>query len=224
MTEQITKYLIKDFEQYTLFLLGDRGSGKSNAIKGIIKQHLANKTVDYVVCFSPTGGFSKVGGSYDYLPDKFIHKQYTEEKLKNILNFQENRVKNNQPSDMILIFDDMLGINTNTPTFTRLITCNRHYNIRIIFSAQYVKGTLNPLMRSNTNVVMLFKLSNHGVLKEFKNWWLYDDNLNRIEELDKMPKYTFLMVNTLSETKYKYNFGQFPKIKDFKLNYNNNEK
>ena len=85
-------------DHFCLFTTGAPGSGKTNLIKGIVKELMSEGKVNYCFCFSPTAKYSKVGGSYSFIDKKFISSTYSDEKMKKIFNTQKQRIKNNQPS------------------------------------------------------------------------------------------------------------------------------
>ena len=76
---------------------------------------------------------------------------------------KRNREKNN-PCNVLLIFDDIFGSINNSKVFKDLVSTYRHYNISIIFSAQYVSGSVTYL-REISNYIILFNQRTQSALK-----------------------------------------------------------
>ena len=209
--------------EFCMFVTGAPASGKTNLIKGIVKELVAAGDVQYCYIFSPTAKFSKVGGSYSFVDNKFICSTYSDQKMNNIFKSQVTRIKENKPSKLLIIFDDMMGMyNSRSKTFSQLITNRRHFNIKLIFSSQYAKTNLSPLMRSNVNYIFLFAVDNKEGAKQYVDWWVND--INDINKLNELPEYTFLGIKNGKRTKDKYFYGRTDKISDFKINFVNNKK
>jgi hypothetical protein len=114
-----------------------QGSGKSHLITYLIRENFLSKNkFDYGIVFSNTAWES---GSWSYLPENFVYKEFNEFALTNLMKLQKENHKKGIKTSAFVIFDDCLD---NADQFTlasikKLSTQLRYYNITMIISTQY---------------------------------------------------------------------------------------
>ena len=210
------KYINK--QVFCMFAIGSPGSGKSNSIRYLVKSLYNAKKFDYCSVFSPT--YFSGDGSHNFLDKKFIHPRYTEEKMIKILHHQKKRVKEGKKSKLLLIFDDCIGsINFNSKIMSKLMINRRHFNISLIFSAQYIKR-LSPLFRDCVDYVIMFKLNSGSTIKQLTDMWLHDINTREINKFINYftdIKYSFCFIDVSKSGVNKYKKMICPKVGEFKI-------
>lgn len=146
-----------DFSRGRIFcLIGKQGSGKSYALKSLIKQCSEDGIFAFGHCWCSTA----FTNDYDFLPKESVDDKYSEEALERYINKLREWMENNPDKDLppsFIIFDDLLGkINMYTGFFTNLVACYRHFNISIFITSQYI-NKLGTLLREMTDYGFLFK-------------------------------------------------------------------
>jgi hypothetical protein len=120
-----------------LIINGKQGSGKSHLITYVMRENnLSSNRFDYGIVFSNT---LWEDGSWDYLPENFVYKEFNEFALTNLMKLQKENHKKRIKTSAFVIFDDCLDdADQFTSSFIKkLSTQLRHYNITIIISTQY---------------------------------------------------------------------------------------
>lgn len=124
--------------------------GKSYLIRYIITSMCGAGHFSYGVCFSSTGKFN---GDYNYLPEKYVHAEYSDAKLEDIMRFQQRP----NAGAMFIVFDDMTGqVNMNSKTFMRFIQAYRHYKITVLFATHMI-NKVSTLFRECTTTAIIFR-------------------------------------------------------------------
>ena len=201
---------------FSLFLVGYPGSEKTTAIRNICKGSIVKNKCDYIMAFTPT--YFSEDGSYDFIPKGQISGDYTEDKIKKIMQTQKSRIQQGKKSRLLLILDDCLGsVNFKSDTLKELISNRRHYKISIVIGVQYIKA-LPPMMRIQTDYLMLYKLSSKESMRMIGYMWLhdrpdYEDFINK----NTSPKYYALFVDTYAEPENKYQKVKFAPVKPFRI-------
>ena len=95
-----------------LLACGKPKSGKSHLIKYFMYTH--RKYYDYGIVFTKT----KFNNAYDYIPDLFVHPNYDEKKLKNLMKLQANLINKGIKKKCFVIFDDCLTSEFNKKLFS----------------------------------------------------------------------------------------------------------
>lgn len=163
----------------THLIIAKKGSGKSSLLINMLKSKNAyNKKFDNIYLFSPTcrgdskfdslvGELDPEGKVIDDLTPESLHKV-----LENIKDFNENFKKKREPLNLI-IFDDcyhqLLKRGKDAAVLNKLITQARHYKTSLIFCIQRFK--CSPLLRSNSDLVSIFRIDNKQDLKEVLDEW-----------------------------------------------------
>jgi hypothetical protein len=186
-------------------------SGKSNTIKNIVRRNC--KRFHRIIVISPT---SMQSDEYDYFPSKFVHQDYSQEIISNIVNIQ----KLNSYLHCLVILDDLVGvIDFNSKLFRNLWTSLRHYNLTFIISIQYLKS-ITPLMCNNFVSLFVTKIKEHSLRSMFE---LTDfSDINQFKEFMLRVCVNYNIVRLNLQSKYnKENISVFncdisPK---FRLNY-----
>jgi len=206
---------------FCLFAIGSPSSGKSNLSRYICKSLLADKSIDYVIVFSPT--YFSGDGNYDFLDEDFIYPMFKEDILRAIMTLQKKRVEKGDKSSLLIVFDDCLGsVNWNSKIMTQLIANRRHYNCSLLITTQHIKK-LPPIMRSCVDYCCIFKTSNREVIKVLNSVWMYDTPEDCGQYLSKMckEKYNFCFIDCFANEETKYHRLKVPLVGKFKVNFSN---
>ena len=204
-------------------------SGKSYTIRWLLTTLAMAGKFDYGVVFSTSG---KVNGDYDYVPQQYVHAEYTDEKLAAILRHQDKRRSLRPPSSglkgqgsnlptkvrecppMFLVFDDMTGqVNMNSKVFTRLITSYRHYNITLFFAAHLITR-VSTVFRECCRYAFIFKQNTSRSVDSLWNEFFQDIPRDQLKEfIDEYTarKYSYLKVQCdAGADDGRYTTGQAP--------------
>lgn len=200
-----------------LIINGICGSGKSYVIKYIM--YMMQNKLDYGLVFTNTSFDDQ---NYDFIADRdYIHPQYDEEKLHNLMKIQEQQTKEDRHPAFV-IFDDCLydPQQWSSRYLRRLLTTYRHYNIFIIISTQYPNHV--PLnVRSLATQILIFSgfQNKKALLALFESYGQMYENFDKFKTIImKLPRYTFMFINRQNGTKIE--FMRAPEnIPDYELDY-----
>lgn len=190
---------------FILNVNGFCGSGKSYFIKYLVK--CLRNEFGCVIVFSNTANFTN---DYDFLKEielkHFIFGSLdVEEKIKKIMEIQKKNRANNNPVNVLIIFDDIFGNVKDNKIFKDLVSTFRHYRINIIFSSQYISGTATYL-REISNYIIIFNQRTQNALKlTFENYFADTyENFNQFKAdfVKKLQKYHFYFIDRITNTKY----------------------
>lgn len=136
-------------------LCAEPKSGKSHLIKYMIYNATQeNKYFDYVVVFTMTPE------DYTYVDGKYVHTNFTEDKLKKIMRLQKRFKEQGRNINALLVFDDVIGtIKFEKPLFTELNSRYRHYNLSIYYTTQYPTN-LPQVLKNCATYAMVFRQTN----------------------------------------------------------------
>lgn len=190
---------------FILNINGFCGSGKSYFINYFIKSFKSEFSC--IIIFSNTANFTQ---DYEFLNNENI-KHFifgsldVDEKIQMTMNIQKKNRLNNNPAKVLIIFDDIFGSINNSKIFKNLITTYRHYNISIIFSAQYVSGA-QTYLREISNFVILFNQRTQNALKLcYENYFAdtYDTYTDfKTHFVNKLKNFHFYFIDRINNKKY----------------------
>jgi hypothetical protein len=184
----LRKFKIKDIlPDATILCLGRRRVGKSWLVRDIFFHH---RHIPSGVIFSGTEEASPFFS--DFVPDMFIHQEYSPSLVENILTRQKKKIREAKlenksdtgklPSNNIfIVLDDMLHDAQNwkkEKTIKNIFFNGRHFNILFILTMQYPLG-ITPELRSNIDYIFVF---NEPSVKNRKK--IYDDYAGMIPSFD----------------------------------------
>ena len=162
-------------------ICGLQGGGKSHLIRYIM--HEKRRTLLWGIVFTQT---KFGGGNFDYIPEKFVHEQYSPAKLIALKKLQKKLIEEGKSPAAFVIFDDCLyGKIWNDPELLSLCTQLRHYNITCIISTQYPYA-IPPTLRSNAFTVSMFMMTAEPALKG-----LYESFGQMFDSFNEFRKYLF---------------------------------
>ena len=197
----------------SIIINGQPTQGKSYLIRSMIYQLRNN--FDHGVVFSNT---ANVGDNYNYIPSKRKYLRYSDDIMEDILASQLKLIEEGKPCRMFIIFDDILDAKFNGKTLTKLYTQYRHYNIQCLITATQYFNKLVPCVRETANLIFLFKCDNAITLRKFASEYMGEmtfEEARRFIMSRLKVKYTYLMVNKYSESKYL--FGKAGAVPNYKL-------
>lgn len=152
----------------TILILGRRRSGKSWLIRDIMYH---KRFIKRALVFSGTENVSAFMS--DFIPDVFIHSDFSSELVQNLLTNQQKKIRKakqnyesedgkTQKNNIVMIMDDMLHDAkswTKDRGIKELFFNGRHYNILYMVALQYVYG-LPPEFRDNLDYVFIYPQEN----------------------------------------------------------------
>jgi hypothetical protein len=185
--------------------IGKPDSGKSHLVKSIVFDYIKADYFKFMTCYCKT----KFTGDYSFIPDDYVYEGWDEKRLKkHVDSLAEYRRKHNKkPPPSLIILDDLLGlISFYTPFMTSFITCHRHYNVSIIFTAQYLQGakSTSTTLREITNVAFVFNSKFKSSLKALYEAYgqlfdSYDDFVAEFQRITR-EKYHCMVYDSSIET------------------------
>lgn len=201
-----------------LLVNGNQGEGKSFIIKYIM--YTLRDKLDYGIVFTNT---SFDDSNYDFIKDRdFIHPEFNEEKLFNLMKIQEAQEKNNRKLAFV-IFDDCLYDEKQWSSryLKRLLTTVRHYNIFVIISSQYPNHIPLNVRTLAWHIIIFSGFENKQAINAL--YESYGQRFNTLYDfkdfLFKIPKYGFVYINRRSDCKKIEVMKGPPNIPDFNLSY-----
>ena len=153
----------------TILVLGRRRSGKSWLIRDLMYH---KKHMNQVLVFSGTEHVSPFMG--DFIPNKFIHSDFSSELVENVFSSQLKKIKKakenygrTEGNSMVIIMEDMNDIKTwsKDGSIKTLISNSRYYNLMYVVALQYVHG-LHPQFRDNLDYVFIYPQENHTEMQK----------------------------------------------------------
>lgn len=192
-----------------LIICGPPKLGKSWCIKYLIYSLFEKRKIDFCYVFTGTA----FNNNYSFLPKKCVTSKYSLEKLKMIVSNQIKLNKNGK-KELLLIFDDIMGLNFDSPVWRALVSEYRHYNITLIFSVQYIKGVTTPIFRECCRYVIAFKTTSkqsvealyEAFMNEFDNW----RKCAKFIRDNTAKKYHFLFIDRYADENLKYKVLKCP--------------
>lgn len=184
---------------------GSCGSGKSYFIQYLVK--CLKNSFNCVIVFSNTANFTN---DYEFLKElgikNFIFSSLdVDEKIKKIMAIQKKNRQKDNPANVLIIFDDILGTIKDNKIFKDLVSTFRHYRISIIFSVQYVSGSATYL-REISNYVIIFNQRTQNALKLcYENYFADSyENFSSFKQdfVKKLQNYHFYFIDRIKNKKF----------------------
>lgn len=126
-------------------VLAPPGSGKSYFLRHMFTELLLKKKFKYGMVFAN----ACFNDEYSWLDESHVHSEYTEDKLKQIVDFQKAaKAESGEFPPAFIIFDDCAANAFHTPYFVRFASLYRHLNLTVVFSIQRLKSLKSPMIYS----------------------------------------------------------------------------
>jgi len=198
----IEEFDYNDIPTYaTITIIASRRSGKSVITRDLLyKEFIRRRKLKNIYVVSPTIH----NGDYSFLNDTYKYTEFDEEFLDKILKRQEQLIVSDPKGDhdSIIILDDIVK-STDQKTkdiLSRLFTLSRHYRLYIVLISQSLRHELTPIIKFNSDIVIIFKTRNFDNKKEISDLWLgFSDKDQRQESfrlIDEVAKgYRALVIN-----------------------------
>jgi len=191
-----------------IVIASKRASGKTILCKNIIKNLIDNNDIHHILIYSKTCQFN---GDYDFIDKKYMYDyENCEEHIKNVMNYQKEKIKKNNISknpknieNILMIFDDV-NVTKKNYELINLSTLARHFKITVILSIQYPKGLLSSSIRGNINYLFFNDLNyeaEDAILKSVHIPFKYNEFHKFIDEHNS--DYQFIMYNNNEKDKKK---------------------
>ena len=160
---------------FVWIISGKKGTGKSTIILNLLNEKYKNgglkKRFEKIYMVSPT---SEIDPKFSKLIKelKTNNRYFNEANNKNLIEIFEDIKSDDDSVNKLLIMDDCacdLPKSTQNSVLNKMVILSRHYKLSIIITSQKY-NKINPLIRSNADVISFFRTDNK---KEFKT--LIDD-------------------------------------------------
>jgi hypothetical protein len=139
-----------------IIICGMTKSGKTQLQQNmiVVNHHKFNRII--ALC-----GTADLTRDYNYLPKRFVHGQFNEGTVKQILEDQERNPKRKT----LLVIDDLIGksgLKIKGETFDKIASSCRHYNLTVVFIVQNLLK-LSTTIRDNACVLFITKIKGNSV-------------------------------------------------------------
>ncbi len=129
-------------------------------VQNLIKYFLDKYDFDIIIMISDTARFTK---DYEFIDKNLIFKtDEMEDKIKKILQIQENNIKKNKQVNILLILDDV-KVHSRSKELINVSTLGRHLKITCILSSQYPKQLVSSSIRNNLSYVLINDLGEQAL-------------------------------------------------------------
>lgn len=188
-------------------IAGHCGSGKSYFISYLVRSMAGS--FNCICVFSNTAQFTD---DYEFLKKiengdlrTFVKGSLeAEETIKKLMAIQKKNRQNDNKRNVLIIFDDIFGSIKDSKTFKDLVSTFRHYNISIVFSAQYITASASYL-REISNYIVIFHQRTLNALKIcYENYFIADYesfNLFKQDFAKKLQKFYFYFIDRINDKK-----------------------
>ena len=156
-------------------IVAKSNSGKSHLIRYILTQWAIKKEFDYCFVFANT----KFNHGYDYIEDGFVYGGMTSDELEGVIKkivrkqLEVEKVRGKKPK-AVLVFDDCMSYNFDSPFWRRIITEYRHYGLTLIFSVQYLVKAVPTIFREQATHVIIFRTENYNSIDALHKAFMLD--------------------------------------------------
>lgn len=204
--------------------IGPTKSGKTHSFKYIFKK-VADK-FSYGILICPT---SNLNFDYSFMPSEYVHEEFNEDIIKNLIIIQEKKVKDamlkygehhyeSHIPQAFIILDDSIGlIDFQHSIFNSLFSKSRHLFISVFVLIQHINA-VSPCMRVNCLYVAITTITDNNIdtlykmipgfksKRELKKF--IDDNCQdyKLMFVDKEDPYKKNKISILKFPKKKPNF------------------
>jgi ABC-type dipeptide/oligopeptide/nickel transport system ATPase component len=182
-------------------IAGSCGSGKSYLIKYICES-FSNIFNGFIV-FSNTATFTEDYKFLENYKHKILGSLDFDNELKKIMSIQEKNRNKGIKKQFLIIFDDIFGSIKDSKKFKEFISTYRHYNLSIIFSAQYICGIATYLREISAYVMIFNQKTNNSLKLAYENY--FADKYTSFEEFKKnfsLQRYKFYFVDRIINKRY----------------------
>lgn len=173
----------------TVILFGSRGTGKTFALKHLLKATQERYTSVHI--FSGTANLQRYDSGkekgelvYDFVPKSNRYEGWDEKKLRQLLEVQREFVDGitKMPSHPCIIFDDIIHEPKvrSSPTLIEMFSAGRHFQWGLVVILSQVIGArsgVNNTCKQNTDAIIAFKPS-----RKLDRETIVEDYLSTIDE------------------------------------------
>lgn len=203
----IKEFDYRDIPLYgTITVIASRRSGKTVITRDIVyKEMIKRRKIKNIFIISPT----LHNGDYSFLHDKYKYTEFSEEFLDKILKRQESLIASDPKGDhtALLVLDDIVK-STDQKTkdiLSRLYTLSRHFHLYVILISQSLRHELTPIIKFNSDIVIVFRTRNFENKKEIADLWLgfseKDQRQESFKLIDKVAQgYRAMVINNTKHT------------------------
>lgn len=148
---------------FMVALYSKKAGGKTTVIRFVAYTY--KNFLKKIIVISET---SDINQAYDYLPKEYVHSKYDSKIINDLMGKQIANKKANKLEHVLLILDDVIGMNglnfqkTKDNPLNQLFTANRHYNISMLVASQGVR-CLPKLLRLNIDYAVILKNLNSSI-------------------------------------------------------------
>ena len=135
--------------------VGSSESGKSFLLRSFLTSLLLARKVKFGIVFTTT----KFNSGYDWLPDRFVYTEFSQEVLHEYLRILVAiKQQHGQLPPSFIVLDDIINsINQSAKWWNEFLATYRHYNITLFVTTQHVNRAM-PLLREQASYAYIFRL------------------------------------------------------------------
>lgn len=175
---------------FIISLYAPPGSGKTTAVRSIVRHYAHHFSHVVVICCSPS-----IYEDYDFVPEQYIYTMFDEQILANLIQYQYD---NECPPGLLILDDCIAQINFRSQVVRQLLTTFRHINLSVIFCSQKIKAG-STKMRDYSSFNLVFKQPNirsmkvaaEELLERYDSW----EDVRRV--MSTMPRYSFILASRM---------------------------
>ena len=174
-------------EGHIFLFCGGMGCGKTTSLIHCMYPYFKKAFFKFGVVFAP----SKDTGDYDFLPDNWVHEQFSMDKLETYVAFlkakrKQIKAKFGKEAELppsFLVLDDTFGsVQWYHPAINQLLILHRHLNLWVFITCQSLAGHgSSTSLRNWANYIFLFRAkSGAEVESNFRAFGKYTGETQRI--------------------------------------------
>ena len=197
-------------------IFGRKGCGKTSLLLNLIMKSESPwyKHFHRIFIISPTAKHDpKIMDLIKDIGQEQYYETLSNEVLEDIIDKIEviKKKKKKEKKQYCIIYDDCIHLLKKCNMANRLATQNRHHQITNVYLLQKFTGYMNPLIRSNLDLISFFRTENekelNSLLEEVNG---NDKVLRQMYEFSTFEPYSFLHINMYSNP-VKY-YSRFDRI------------
>ena len=204
---EIKEFNYNDIPKYaTITVVASRRSGKSVLVRDILyKEFLRRRKIKNLIIVSPT----LHNQDYAFVDNQYKFIDFDQNFINDILERQQELISTDPKGehDLVMVLDDIVK-STDMKTrdiLSRLYTLSRHYRLFIILVSQSMRHELTPIIKFNSDLVILFKTKNLDNKIDIRDHWLgfsdKDDRDRALGLIDKIAQgYRAMVIDCTSHS------------------------
>jgi hypothetical protein len=202
-------------EHPNIFMVGKKEAGKTNLILNCLDKMVNPKTIIIVFCNTIA-----VGDIWKYIVGKYGKQMVTYDaieetdkksgkKINNLQSFMtrmENKKRNNEDNNYIVIFDD-ISDELRSPKVKAFLKQNRHLKCTCIVSSQSVKDLHPDAIGQCDYLILMNGIPDKGIDHVADKAKIYDVDMQKYYNISTKDPYNFLFCD-IDKEEFRKNFNK----------------